>query len=256
MSETQLSIVLPVYNEARCIEATLDAVARELDARSPSWEILVVDDGSTDATSELARARSEAEPRIRRIGGPRNRGKGYAVRRGMLEARGSRLGFMDADLSTPAEEIDRAVSLLERGADVVIGTRCHPQSRVLVRQARWRATMGDVFRRLSIGVLRLPVSDVTCGFKFFTRAAARAVFERARLDDWSFDAEILYAAKRLGLRIVELPVTWSNDPATRVRAGRDALRAARGVAGIMVRGWRGEYDAAGRGEQDGAPCER
>ena len=239
-----LSVVLPAYNEERSIERALQTIAAELERTTSRWEIVVVDDGSSDATASLAAACARREARIRVLSGRANRGKGYAVRRGVLDATGATIAFMDVDLSTPADEIRPALDLIRGGADLVVGTRGHPRSRVMKPQPPWRAAMGDVFRRATIRVLRLPVSDVTCGFKVFTRDTARVLFEQVSLDDWSFDAEVLYIAVRLGLHIEELPITWSDDPFTRVRPARDAIRAAAGVAKVLLRGVLGRYGRA------------
>lgn len=194
-----------------------------------------MDDGSRDATAE--RAQASGATVLRNEG---NRGKGYAVRRGMLAARGERRLMTDADLSTPIEQLERLEARMDEGHDVVIGSRALPDSRIEVRQPWYRENMGRLFN-LFVRALTVPgIRDTQCGFKLFTAAAARDVFSAARLDGFSFDVEALFLARRNGYRIAEVPVVWRNDTATRVGllggflAFPDLLR-------IRANAWTGRY---------------
>ncbi len=228
-------MVIPAYNEGRRLPPTLEKVQRYLAGRP--HEIVVVDDGSVDDTALRAEA---AGVRVLRNQG--NRGKGYSVRRGMLQARGSRRLMTDADLSTPIEELDRLLAKMEEGYDVVIASRALPDSNVEVRQGRLRESMGRLFN-LCVRVLALPgLQDTQCGFKLFTAAAAEEAFSAARLDGFSFDVEALFVARRRGRRIAEVPVTWRNDEATRVDTFKGAV-AFLDLARIRLNDWRGLYDA-------------
>ncbi|PYQ51283.1 MAG: hypothetical protein DMF78_13695 [Acidobacteria bacterium] len=235
MSDPELSVVIPAYNEALRLPPTLEKIRRHLDGSS--YEVLVVDDGSRDDTALRAQA---AGARVVRNEG--NRGKGYSVRRGMLLARGARRLMCDADLSTPIEELGRLRARMDEGYDVVIASRALPDSNVEVRQTWYRENMGRLFN-LCVRVLALPgLSDTQCGFKLFSGRAAEEAFQAARLDGFSFDVEVLYVARRRGLRIAEVPVTWRNDEATRVNTMK-GLVAFLDLARIRLQGWRGAYDA-------------
>ena len=232
-----LSVVVPAFNEAARLPRTVARLEHHLAARS--YEIVIVDDGSTDGTVEAARAAARRELTVLRNEG--NRGKGYSVRRGMLAARGARRLMSDADLSTPIEELGRLEACLDAGHDVAIGSRALEGSRIEVRQPWYREGMGRLFN-VFVRTLALPgLHDTQCGFKLFSGSAAEAVFSAARLDGFSFDVEALFIARHLGYRIVELPVVWRNDAATRVgllggfRAFPDLLR-------IRMNDWRGYYD--------------
>jgi dolichyl-phosphate beta-glucosyltransferase len=235
MRTVDLSVVIPAYNEERRLPPTLEAVRRHLERRGGTHEILVVDDGSTDATAEVA-ARDGAI--VMRNEG--NRGKGYSVRRGMLMAQGARRLMTDADLSTPIEELERLMARMDEGCDVVIASRALPASNIEVRQPWYRENTGRLFNLL-VRALALPgLHDTQCGFKLFTAEAARQAFGAARLDGFSFDVEVLYVARRRGYRIAELPVTWRNDAATRVGlvGGGGAFLE---LLSIRLNGWRGLY---------------
>jgi glycosyltransferase involved in cell wall biosynthesis len=233
--------VIPAYNEAGRIMEPFRRLGAHLRARYPASEIVVADDGSTDGTAAVVeRLGREVGLPVRVLAGATNRGKGHAVRRGMLAAHGLLVLMTDADLSTPIDELERLHTAIRNGADVAIGSRKMAGAMIEERQPPLREAMGRVFTWLT-RLLVVDVSDVTCGFKLFRRDAARAVFSRALLDDWSFDAEALFLTRRLGLVLVEVPVRWRDVAGTKVRRGRDALRAAVGLARILANRAQGRY---------------
>jgi dolichyl-phosphate beta-glucosyltransferase len=247
VSDPSLSVVIPAYNEISRLPATLAHLREWLSTRDGETEILVVDDGSTDQTAEAAReAGGEGLVLLRH---EPNRGKGYAVRRGMLAARGRRRLMTDADLSTPIGELSRLEEELDEGADIAIGSRAIAGARIEVHQPAYREAMGRLFNRVVQTLLLPGLQDTQCGFKLFSASAAEDAFGACRLDGFSFDVEALYVARRRGLRIVEVPVTWRNDAASRVSLGGggaafvDLLR-------IRLLAWRGAYGPLSR---DGDP---
>jgi dolichyl-phosphate beta-glucosyltransferase len=236
-----LTVVIPAYNEATRIAEPLRRVDGYLREHEPSSEILVVDDGSTDGTSDVVRGvAAELDTPVDIIPSSPNRGKGHAVKLGVLRARGQAILVTDADLSTPIEELDKLYPLLDHGAAVAIGSRKMLGAALEVRQPIVRETMGRVFTWLTQRLL-VRLSDITCGFKLFRRDAANEIFSRVMLDDWSYDAEALYLAKRLGYDIREAPVRWRDCEGTKVNRGRDAIRAAIGLARIRLNDTRGRY---------------
>ena len=229
--------MIPAYNEATRLPPTLERVRAWLAASGLAHEVLVADDGSTDATAEVARAGGATVL----SGGP-NRGKGHAVRRGMLAARGRRRLMTDADLSTPIEDVAALMARLDEGYDVAIASRALPGARIEVRQPAYREGMGRVFNLL-VRALAVPgIHDTQCGFKLFTAEAAEAAFRPALLDGFSFDVETLYLARRRGLRIAEVPVRWRNDAASRV-GPLNGFRAFVDLGRIRWNDWRGRYRA-------------
>ncbi len=223
MKLNSLSVIVPAYNEAARIQPTLDKLAAHLERNFPEHEIIVVDDGSTDATAEKVRKMAVANSRIVLRSFPLNHGKGFAVREGPLMAKGDAVLFTDADLSTPAEEIDLALAELKRGFAVVIASRRHPNSIIARRQSWTREAIGRGFNKLVRALFSLPFKDTQCGFKCFTRAAAKEIFARATIDTFSFDVEILMIAMGLGYAIKEIPVRWTNAPGSKVRPVSSAV---------------------------------
>ena len=236
----QWSIVIPAYNEAAVIAQTLQDIAIFLQARAWSAELLVVDDGSSDQTLERVREAMRAIPALRLLRTP-HQGKGAAVRTGMLAATGHWRVFLDADHSTRIDELPSCAEWLRRGEAVVIGSRKIAGARIHIRQPLLRELMGKTFTRFTNLLLTVRVSDITCGFKCFTREAAGDIFRRQRIDGWGFDAEILFLARRLGYSIKEVPVAWTNDPTTNVRLAGDALRSFKELLAIRLGSWRGWY---------------
>lgn len=218
---TSLSIVIPAYNEEARLPSTLDAVARYL-SRSPhagSSEVLVVDDGSSDGTAAFVENYRASFPSLRLLRNPGNRGKGYSVRHGMLEACGQWRLFTDADLSAPIEELDSLLRVAERNnAHVVIGSRALDRSLIGVHQSWFREYSGRVFNLFMRMMTGLSFYDTQCGFKLFSAHAAKSIFPLQQLDGFSFDVEDLVIARSLGLRVIETPVRWSNVEGTKVSA--------------------------------------
>lgn len=233
-----LSFVIPAYNEERRIRDTLVRAEAYLREQPYEWEIVLVDDGSGDATVETARA---AFPGVRVIAYRPNRGKGHAVRTGMLEARGAFRVFSDADGSTPIEELEKFWPRFETGADVVIGSRTLPDADVQVRQTWRRQTMGRVFNLFVQALAVRGIPDTQCGFKGFTAAAAQAVFPRQTIERFAFDVEILYIARKLGLRIDQVGVRWLNSPDSSVDAVVDSSRMLAELITIRMKDLRGRY---------------
>jgi dolichyl-phosphate beta-glucosyltransferase len=211
-----VSVVIPAYNEAERIEPYLDAIQRYFTDRGERYEVLVVDDGSRDDTAGLVRGRMARDHHLGLVCYGRNRGKGHAVRMGMLAARGELRLFADADGSTPIAELERLRSAIAAGASVAIGSRALSSTEVqrVVKPHRW--LLGQCFRGLRMLFLQVGVIDSQCGFKLFTARAATELFGAARIDGFAFDVEILFLAVRAGLRIREVPVNWFDAPSTRV----------------------------------------
>ena len=238
-----LSVIIPAYNESPRIERNLEQVAAYLSAKFSAFEIIVVDDGSTDETSQRVAPAAQKEPRIRLVSLPANRGKGFAVRQGMAAAKGDVVCFMDADLSTPVEEIEVGANALQESSPVVIASRQHPDSVITLHQGRLRENIGKSFNRFARMLLALAFEDTQCGFKCFTREAAHAIFARARIDGFAFDVELLVIARRLGYRVREIPVNWSNSPDSKVKPARDLPRVVRDLLKIYANERRGIYGA-------------
>lgn len=212
-----LSVVIPAFNEEQRLPGTLATILPFLRSRGETFEVVVVDDGSRDRTAEVA---GQAGPEVRVLKNPGNRGKGYSVRNGMLNAQGAWRLMSDADLSTPIEELDRLKAALTDGAEIAIASRAVSGANLEKRQSIMRETSGRFFNLL-VRTLHLPgVKDTQCGFKLFSAAAARAAFTESTLDGFAFDVEALVLARRAGFRITEVPVTWRNDEQSRVSFGR------------------------------------
>lgn len=208
----ELSIVIPAYNEAHRIAGTLRRVLEFCESELSDWEIIVVDDGSSDDTAREVRAFE----RIRYIRNAGNRGKGFSVRRGVLAARCDPILFTDADLSAPIEDARRLLGAIQKGADVAIGSR-HFDVTTTVQRTRWRRLMASAFRLLVRILVIRGIYDTQCGFKMFRREAARSIFPKQRLAGWGFDVELLYIARRQRYRIEEVSVSWAESRESRLR---------------------------------------
>lgn len=242
----RLSVVIPAYNESGRMGRTIPALLTYLYGLDYAHELLIVDDGSTDGTPDMARQLLSGEPRARVLEEPRNRGKGHAVRVGMLAAEGQFVLFCDADLSTLPEELDKLWPWLDSGYEVVIGSRKMAGANISRHQPLWRESLGKGFTWLTNVIATPGISDVTCGFKCFSHQAAQTLFSLSVIDDWSFDAEVLFIAQRLGYLIKEVPVSWHDEPGTKVRLWKDAVRSLLGLATIRANFLRGRYKAEPR----------
>jgi glycosyltransferase involved in cell wall biosynthesis len=222
-AQPQYSIVVPAYNERARIGATLEQILEHLRAQKWSAEIVVVNDGSRDETASLVGQFAAEHPEVRLIENPGNQGKGYAVRNGMLNARGKVLLFTDADLSSPITEADKLFSALENGADVAIGSRWMDPTLQFQRQSLKRQIMSRAFNLFTRAVLTFPYHDTQCGFKAFTRRAAEKIFPLQRITRWGFDAEIIYLAHHMKLKVAEVPVAWGHDERSKIHPWRDGF---------------------------------
>jgi dolichyl-phosphate beta-glucosyltransferase len=221
-----LSVVIPCFNEARKIETDIQAVVSYFSARTYSFELILVDDGSADGTAGILGQVTNKLKHVplRAICYQPNRGKGHAVRTGMLQAGGQYRLFADAGLCVPYSEIEKGLALLESGADVAIGSRKLSESQVIERQAGYRRIGSSVFGLLVRNWMGLRYSDTQCGFKLFTAQAAERLFSAARIDGFMFDAETLINARKFGLRVKEFPVEWRADPDSRYKPFSGSVR--------------------------------
>lgn len=232
-----LSVVVPLYNEEKRAK-NIVPILKFLSGKKFSWELVLVNDGSTDGTSKYLQRFGQKN--IRLISYPVNRGKGHAIKQGMLAASGRYRLFMDVDLSTPIEEIDKFLPYL-RKFDLLIGTRKAQGAKVIVHQPWLRENLGKGFTWLSQVFLDVPVSDFTCGFKCFSAACAEKVFSASRINRWGFDAEVLFLGHRYGFSLKEIPVTWRDDAKTRVKFPRDIFRSLHELLAIRWNALRGVY---------------
>jgi glycosyltransferase involved in cell wall biosynthesis len=223
----KFSIVIPAFNEAARLPRAFEKIRAYLLERALDAEVLVVDDGSTDATAQIVQEAELGWPDalrgVRLVPNGENRGKGYSVRHGMLEAKGEIALFTDADLSAPIEEFDKLLAALAN-ADVAIGSRAMDRRLISVHQSRLREIAGIIFNRFVRLFTGLPFEDTQCGFKAFVMSRARIIFEQQRIERFGFDPEILFLARRHGLRAVEAPVRWAHDPATKVNVYSDSVK--------------------------------
>jgi glycosyltransferase involved in cell wall biosynthesis len=236
------SIVIPAYNESARIPKTLDSVVGCIRARGWDAEVIVVNDGSTDATAEVVRAFAATAPEVRLIENPGNRGKGYSVRAGMLQAKGKVVLFTDSDLSAPIEEAERLFAAIAEGAEIAIGSRWLERGRQTQRQPLYRQFFGRCFNMVIRAVMGMKFADTQCGFKAFTHAAAQTVFQLQTIERWGFDPEILFIAIKRGFWIIEVPVSWAHDERSRMSYLKDGMKMLEEIAIIRWNAFRGRYD--------------
>ena len=245
MSPPELSIIIPSFNEERRLPATLEKIAAYIEAQRPRTEVLVVDDGSTDRTAAVAESWGDRIPLLRVLSNGRNRGKGFSVRHGSLEASGEIILFTDADLSSPIEEGEKLFTGLDHH-DVAIGSRAVDRSLIEVHESFLRELAGIIFNKIVRVILRLPFVDTQCGFKAFRRRRCRIIFEQQTIERFGFDPELLYLARHHGLSTVEIPVRWAHSPATKVNMLRDSALMFLDVFWIRWNALRGRYRKQGR----------
>ncbi|MCI0414417.1 glycosyltransferase family 2 protein [bacterium] len=235
MTDVYLTILIPAYNEAKRLSDTLRKIEDYCRASiKEAYEVLIVDDGSTDTTVLLLEELKSQYPNLRLHHYKNNQGKGYALRTGMRLASGKFVLFSDADLSTPIEEMQSFLKKLNEGTQVVIATRKRTGAHILKRQPLWRESMGKTFTWLSNLILGLNFSDHTCGFKAFEVAAGKDIFSRQRIRGWAYDSEILFLATRSHYNVCEIPVRWMNSPESKVRAFRAVFTS---LAALLLIRW-------------------
>ncbi len=238
METPSLALVVPAFNEARRLDQTLPKMLDYLRRHRPGSELLVIDDGSTDETAQLTETIIAQHPEVtaRLVRSPRNRGKGHAVRQGLLATDAPIALFSDADLSTPLAEMPRVLGPIETGEyDVVFGSRALNRKLIGQRQSWQREQGGRVFNGLVRLATGLPFSDTQCGFKAFRMEAARPIIERAEIDGFGFDVELLFLAQKAGLRLLEVPVRWDHNEGSKVHLVHDSLRMLREIMGLRAR---------------------
>lgn len=236
------SIVIPAFNESARIPGTLQAVVSCLRTHQWDAEVIVVNDGSTDSTAQIVRDLAASAPEVRLLENPGNRGKGYSVRNGVLNALGEVVLFTDSDLSAPIEEADRLFAAIAAGADIAIGSRWLESGRQTHRQPLYRQFFGRCFNLVTRMVMSLPFVDTQCGFKAFTRNAAQTVFQLQTIERWGFDPEILFIAIKRGFRIVEVPVSWAHDERSRMSYLKDGMQMLKELAIVRWNALTGQYN--------------
>jgi dolichyl-phosphate beta-glucosyltransferase len=231
-----LSVVVPCYNEEERLPRTIEQIERFLDARKTDYELILVDDGSADGTRQVmdAAARSHASVRVEAL--PHNRGKGRALAVGVEAAKGDEILVTDADLSTPIEELDKLQASLNAGAGVAIASRALRASRVEVSQPIYRVLMGKGFNLIVQAVLLPGIWDTQCGFKLFRGDVAHRVFANLTTDGFGYDPEVLYRARKQGVKIAEVPVVWRNSAPTKVSPVKSSLDMLKHVVRLKLRG--------------------
>ena len=236
-----LSVVIPAYNEGARIIPTIQAVAYHCVRQPYRWEIVVVNDGSRDDTAAHIERLARTIPQMRVLHHVRNRGKGAAIRTGLLEARGEAVLFCDADGATPIEELSKLLVSLGSGAAMSVGSRRVPGAQVVFKQPGLRRFMSNFYPRICRILLRLGVADVTCGFKLLSQEAARVIAPRMRIARWSFDAEIFVIAGIHGFQVTEIPVRWTDQRKSKVRLLKDAWGSFRELFQIRSNARKGLY---------------
>ena len=244
MGSVTHSIVIPAYNEALRLEATLDRVLEYVYSQKWNAEILVVNDGSRDATRDIILRYAATHPMLQLVDNPGNRGKGFSVRNGVLHSKGEFVVFTDADMASPIEESVKLLTALEQGADVAIGSRWLDPSLQTRKQPFYRRALGRIFNLALRLILGMNFKDTQCGFKAFRRPAAQVVFPMQIIERWGFDPEIIFLAQRLGFRVDEVAVKWAHQENTKISPIKDGLRM---FSELLVIRWYaliGKYGAA------------
>ena len=234
-SAPALSIVIPAFNEEQRLPRTIEQIERYLNARTIDYELIIVDDGSTDGTRQVMDAAAARNRRIRLEALPANRGKGGALKAGVAVALGEEVLVTDADLSTPIEELEKLDAAIKAGAGVAIASRAVHGSQIEVPQPVYRVLMGKVFNLIVQAVLLPGIWDTQCGFKLFRADVAKAAFAGLTTDGFGYDPEVLYLAKRKGVKIAEVPVVWRHSAPTTVLPIRSSIDMFKHVVRVRVR---------------------
>lgn len=237
------SLIIPAYNESARLGSTLERVLAYVHAQGWNAEVIVVNDGSRDNTAEIVKSFAAKDPILRLVENPGNRGKGYSVRNGMLNARGEILLFSDADLSSPIEEAPKLLAALDQGADIAIGSRWLRSETQTHRQPLHRQLFGRIFNLLLRLTLGLKFKDTQCGFKAFKQPAARAIFPLQKIERWGFDPEILFLARKFGFKVKEVPVVWGHSGGTRINPLLDGARMFQEMLRVRWYDLTGKYNA-------------
>jgi glycosyltransferase involved in cell wall biosynthesis len=241
MTSPTHTIVLPAYNESERLNESIPKVLDYVHDRQFAAEIIIVNDGSTDATADVVRRFAVSNPMIVLLENPGNRGKGYSVRNGMLHARGAVALFTDADLSSPIPEADKLFAALDAGFDIAIGSRWLQRELQTERQPLLRQLYGRLFNLGLRVVLGLRYKDTQCGFKAFNRRAIEMVFTRQHIERWGFDPELLFLGDKFKLKTAEVPVEWAHDHRSKIHPVRDGLRMGTEVLKIRWNAILGRY---------------
>lgn len=219
-----ISIVIAAYNEENRILPSLFTIRDYCNSRNMDYEIIVVDDGSTDNTRRVAMEKKPQIPHLKVIGYDTNMGKGYALRTGVLSSKGDFVLLTDADLSTPIEELSKLLNLIHNKCDIAIGSRALALSEIIKKQPWWRQGMGKLFNKIVKTLVIADFNDTQCGFKLFSGESARNLFQEARVNRFAYDVEILALAKKKGYRILEVPIMWINSPQSKVNPLKDSAQ--------------------------------
>jgi glycosyltransferase involved in cell wall biosynthesis len=234
----EISIVIPAYNEEKRIEKSLQEIIKYCKNNFQKYEVIVVDDGSKDKTREIVRRYSE---KVKLVENGVNRGKGYSVRQGILQAQHGLILFSDSDLATPIKEVAKMIEEIDQGHDVVIASRNMKESDIQIKQPLYRQLLGKSFPLL-VNMITLPgFKDTQCGFKLFKKEAGQKIVRLQTLERFSFDVEILFIAKKLGYKIKEVPVTWIDQPGSKVSVGRDSFKMLKDLVLIRNNFRKGRY---------------
>jgi glycosyltransferase involved in cell wall biosynthesis len=248
--QNTLSLVIPVYNEALRLKITFQALEAKLGC--PGFklkEIIFINDGSTDETVKVLRQWREISPQkqiIKIVSYRVNRGKGYAVKRGFQAATSDYVLMLDVDMSTPLSQLKRMLRAVNRGNQVIIGTRKNGHSTVVIPQPLYRQILGRGFTLIAQLILNTWVTDFTCGFKLFSKAAYQKIGQMMQIDRWGYDAEVVYLAKKYGFKLAEVPVKWYNDRRTRVKVSLDIAQSLVDLMAIRKNDGVGAYEMEGK----------
>ncbi|MFQ5953206.1 MAG: dolichyl-phosphate beta-glucosyltransferase [Candidatus Omnitrophota bacterium] len=237
-----LSVIIPAYNEEKNISSTLAEISDYLANKDFSSEVIVIDDGSEDGTIEKSREFESKLPNFRVIESKPNRGKGFVLKKAMPQASGDYVMFMDADNSTSIAEMDKFLPYLEKEYDVVIGSRRLKDSEIAVPESAMRIVLGNIYILLSWILLGAKVSDFNCGFKAYKREAARRIFSLQRMNDWSFDTELIFIIGKLGLKIKEVPVKWAHKFTSKVKPLKAGIESFLSLLKIKMNDIKGLYE--------------
>jgi len=228
-----LSVIIPAFNEERKIGKTLSRIKNYLTDRNFNYELIIVDDCSTDNTPQIVRQMMAEDEHILMLRNGRNRGKGYSIKKGILSANGDYLLYTDADLSMPIEEFDKFTEWLDQGYDIVIGSRVIKGAEILIPQPTYRIIMGSLFRSVRRLMMLYHIFDTQCGFKCYRREAAFEIFPRQRIKGFTFDVEILYMAHKYNYKIKEVPIRLYNDADSKVHLIKDSFKMLGGL--VMIK---------------------